>query len=188
LQKLFKQFEEWLQENYKEGINDLNSPITDQEIIELEKGLGFSVAKDLIEILKIHNGQKGNASWLFEGQEFLSSHRILEEWKVWQNLLDSGDFDDNISDEVDSVIKNNWWNSMWVPFTYDGMGNHYCIDMNPTELGDKGQIITVWHDTAERKLLNSSFYLWFESYITKLIAGDFIYSKKYDSIVNKNEV
>ena len=188
MKKQFELFKQWLEVNYKKGLEDLNNPITEEEISILECGLGFALPLDLIEILKIHNGQNRNAGWIFEGQEFLSSHRILDEWKVWKELLDDGDFDDNKSGEVNPEIKDNWWNEKWIPFTYNGCGDHYCLDMDPTNIGKKGQIITMWHDDAKRELLNNSLYSWFQTYVSKLNAGEFIYSEEYDSIIDKNDI
>jgi len=187
LKYLFQKFKEWLEVHYEKGLDHLNNPITDEEINKLHKGLGFEVSEDLIQLLKIHNGQNENSGWLFEGQEFLSSHRILEEWNVWKNIIHNGEVKENISNNVDSTIKNNWCNPMWVPFTYDGSNNHYCIDMNPTKLGKQGQIITMWHNYSERELLNNNLYLWFKSYVEKLSAGHYIYSEDYGAIVEKED-
>ena len=187
MQKLFKEFEDWLKLNYKDGLDDLNPPITKEELTKLKNELGFEIPNELVEMLKIHNGQKGEASYLFEEQEFLSSNRIIDEWKVWKNLLESGDLEDNKSDCFDKEIQNNWWNLKWLPFTYDGCGNHYCIDMNPSEWGEKGQIIEMYHDDSERKLLNNTLYSWFESYISKLKNKEYVYSKDYDEIICNDE-
>lgn len=182
----FNKFKEWLKSNYEAGLNDLNPPATDLELEELSTTLGYTLPKDLVTLLQLHNGQKGNVSWLFEGQEFLSSHRIIDEWKVWQELLDDGGFDDCLS-EPQEGIKNSWWNKKWIPFTYNGCGDHFCIDLDPAERGISGQVITMWHDMAGRELLSFSLESWFNLYIKKLLAGEYIYSDEYGSIINKSD-
>ena len=183
----FKRFEEWLKSNYEEGFEDLNPPATTEEIEELKVTLGFELPNDLIDMLKIHNGQKNDAGWLFDGQEFLSSHNIINQWKVWKNLLDDGSFDGS-SSEPDDGIKNDWWNEKWIPFTYNGAGDHYCIDMDPSQDGTSGQIMTMWHDDDERKLLSSSLSQWFKSYVDGLYSGQYVYTDEYDSIMTKDDI
>lgn len=182
----FEEFEGWLQSNYEEGFRDLNPPATDREIEELESALDVSLPEDFIDLLKVHDGQNGNAGWLLDGQEFLSSHRIIDEWKLWEGALDGGDFEGSSSEPQDG-IKDNWWNKRWVPFTDNGSGDHCCLDLDPAESGTAGQIITMRHDSAERELLSPSLADWFESYVERLLLGDFVYSEEYGAIVSKDD-
>ena len=183
----FEKFKQWLKLNYEEGFEDLNPPATDEEIQSLKIALDFDLPKDLIDILKIHNGQKGDAGYLFDGQEFLSSNRIISEWKVWKDLLDNGSFNGSYS-EPQEGIKNDWWNKKWIPYTHNGSGDHYCIDMDPSENGTSGQIITMWHDDDQRDLLSSSLSEWFKSYVEGLYSGQYIYTDEYESIMNKEDI
>lgn len=183
----FEKFKRWLADNYPEGLDDLNPPATDNEVETLKNGLGFEIPEDLILLLKIHNGQKGDAGGLFDEQEFLSSYRILDEWKVWSDLLDGGEFE-GYSSEPESGIKNSWWNKKWIPITYNGAGDHYCLDVDPSESGTEGQVMTMWHDSADRELLSESLNSWFGSYVLQILSGDYVYSDEYESIVSKDDV
>ena len=71
-----------LKTHCKEGFVALNPPATNQEIDELKNSLGFDVPDNLVELLKIHNGQDREGILLFDAQEFLSAERIIEEWEV----------------------------------------------------------------------------------------------------------
>lgn len=164
--------EQWLhlESNLKRSnpslFEDLAPPATSSEINDLEKKLGVTLPKDFVECLKIHNGQYGHAEGLFSGLEFLSTKRILEEWTIWKGLFDYGDFNDLKSDS-DKGINSKWWDMKWIPFTYNGSGDHLCLDLNPTEEGEIGQIITLWHDNGERKKKASSFSEWFICFTNK---------------------
>jgi cell wall assembly regulator SMI1 len=96
--------------------------------------------------------------------------------------LDAGTFEG-----VQSVralgIQPQWWDAKWIPITYDGAGNHHCLDLNPTAHGASGQIITMWHDMPERELVASSFHSWLAVYIDGLEAGQYVYSAEYAGIV-----
>lgn len=146
---------------------DLAPPATSNEIDDLENQLGLSLPKDFIECLKIHNGQYGNAEGLFSGIEFLSTKRILEEWAIWKDLFDYGDFN-NMKAESDKEISATWWDMKWIPFTYNGNGDHLCLDLNPTKEGKIGQVITLWHDSGERKKKANSFTEWFSCFVKNM--------------------
>jgi cell wall assembly regulator SMI1 len=182
MEELFNKFKNWLIENYEDGFNDLNPPATDDEMSILESSLGLSLPKDFVDCLKVHNGQGNKAGGLFDGAEFLSTSRILDEWKVWKGLLDGGDFD-GCKSEPDKCIKDDWWNQKWIPFTYNGAGDHYCIDTDPASFGVLGQVITMWHDSGERELLANSFLSWFSNYVAAILEGKYAYSDDYGFIV-----
>ena len=182
----FEKFKQWLTLNYSDGLLDLNPPATNEEIEELKNALGVDLPDDFISVLKIHNGQKGDSAWLFDSQEFLSTHRIIEEFNTWKNLLES-ELHGKVSTPDDGV-KSDWWNVNWIPFTSDGCGDNYCIDLSPTANGTKGQIITLWYELSEREIVSKSFSSWFDEYIEQLYSGDLVYSKEYNSIVHKDEL
>ena len=186
MNKQFDKFKQWLSINYSDGLLDLNPPASDDEIKELTKTIGVELPKDFLSVLKIHNGQKGEAAWLFDSQEFLSTHRIIEEFNTWKNLLNT-ELQGKVSTPVDGV-KNDWWNINWIPITSDGCGDHYCLDLSPTSSGRKGQVITLWYDLAEREIVASSFTQWFEDYLEQLYSGELFYSKEHNSIVYKDEI
>ena len=186
MNKEFERFKQWLSLNYSDGLIDLNPPATDYEIEELTKILGVELPNDFLDVLRIHNGQKGESAWLFDSQEFLSTHRIIEEFNTWKNLLNTQL--QGKSSTPDEGVKNDWWNTNWIPFTSDGCGDHYCLDLSPTNIGTKGQIITLWYESSEREIVAPSFSLWFEEYVEQLYSGELIYSEEYNSIVYKDEL
>jgi cell wall assembly regulator SMI1 len=186
MNEIFDKFKKWLTLNYSDGLLDLNPAATDVEIEELIKVIGVDLPDDFISVLKIHNGQKGESAWLFDSLEFLSTHRIIEEFNTWKKLLKS-ELHGKVSTPDDGV-KSDWWNIKWIPFTSDGCGDHYCFDLSPTATGTKGQIITLWFESAEREIVSQSFSLWFEEYVEQLYSGELVYSKEYNSIVHKDEL
>ena len=186
MNKEFERFKQWLSLNYSDGLIDLNPPATDYEIEELTKILGVELPSDFLNVLRTHNGQKGESAWLFDSQEFLSTHRIIDEFNTWKNLLNTQL--QGKSSTPDEGVKNDWWNTNWIPFTSDGCGDHYCLDLSPTNTGTKGQIITLWYESSEREIVAPSFSLWFEEYVEQLYSGELIYSEEYNSIVYKDEL
>ncbi|MEH2143178.1 SMI1/KNR4 family protein [Nostoc sp.] len=81
-----------------------------------------------------------------------------------------------------------WWSPLWIPLTYDGAGNHDCLDLAPAKGGKVGQIIQMWHDEGERELVASSFQNWLEEYATGLESDQYVFSHEYGGIVNTNDI
>lgn len=178
-------FESWLSQHWPDGLKDLGPPATDEEIRILETTLGVSLPRDFVEFLRIHNGQKGSAGGLFDNSEFLSTTAIIEQWKVWKDLLDSGDFD-GYKSEPEAGVRDDWWNSKWIPFTHNGSGDHYCLDLAPSTGGQEGQVITMWHDMGTRALEARSFKHWFAKYVDAVKAGKYVYSEDFGGLVDSD--
>jgi len=176
-------FELWLNEYWPDGLKDLCPPATDDEIVNLETMLGVNLPYDFVVFLRIHNGQKGSAGGLFDNSEFLSTAAIIEQWKVWKDLLDSDDFE-GYKSEPDAGVRDDWWNAKWIPFTHNGSGDHYCLDLAPGTDGQEGQVITMWHDMGTRAVKACSFTHWFAEYVDAVIAGKYVYSEDFGGLVD----
>ncbi len=150
----------------------LNPPAGDHEISDLETRLNVTLPEDFVDFYRVHNGQDEMADNLIYGQELLSMRRIIAEWKIWKELLDKGKLADKANS--DKGVKNEWWNPKWVPFTYDGAGNHYCLDLDPSEDGKVGQVIYLIHDDPKREVIAGSFIDFIKKYIGDLESGKYI--------------
>jgi len=184
---IWTRFENWISKNASHLTSSLNDPATEDQISKLEKTIQEKLPKEYIEFLKLHNGQNRESEGLISTEELLSIERVIEEWVVWKALLEKGDFDGSQS-SPDKGIKSDWWNPKWIPITYDGSGNHFCIDIDPDNGGKKGQIIRMWHDSAEREFIANSFNEWFNNYVTDLEKGKYVYSEDWGGIINKDDL
>ena len=109
---------------------------------------------------------------------------MIDEWEIWKGVME--DEEGALDNQYSSVgVKNNWWNPLWIPITYDGAGNHYCLDLDPAPEGNYGQIIRMWHDNPERTIEANSFKDWVANYATQLKNGQLIYSIEYGGIIYK---
>ena len=183
MKEIWNKYEEWLSANFETGLRDLNPAITDEELEELQSTLNVQLPDDFIGFLKVHNGQSGNTGGIIDATELLSSKRILDEWGCWKGLLDGGEFED-YEEERNNGVKADWWNAKWIPFTYNGAGDHLCLDLDPSDRGNKGQVITMWHDDGEREIKGTNFKAWFASYVDDVIDGKYVYHEDYDGVVS----
>lgn len=157
---LWTKIKEYYEEEDPEGLDDLNPPASDDDIKALENGIGASLPKEFIDCLKIHNGQTGYGGFLFGCYELFSCERILEEWLIWKDLLESGAFEE-FQATPGTGVKDCWWSLGWIPFAGNGGGDHLCLDLTPGEQGRSGQILSFWHDDPSRAVIADSFSDWF---------------------------
>ena len=185
METIWNRIEIWLVANAPEILNNLQPGATDEAIKQAEIFLGIELPEDVKASYRLHNGQDGY-NGLMDGWELLSLERMMDEWKIWKELLDSGDFDDSKSDP-DSPIQADWWNAKWIPLTSNGCGDHHCLDLDPAPGGNVGQIITMWHDWERREIVASRFQNWLEQLAADLESGKYIFSKEDGGLVEVNE-
>jgi len=187
MEELWGKIESWLSEHAPSVSKALNPGATDKQLDIAEAALGVSFPAEFRECYLVHNGTERGGACLFPGGEFLSLERIVEEWSVWKELADEGSFRGEES-EPDRGIHDDWFNVRWIPFTYDGDGNHYCLDLAPSAWGTNGQVITMWHDAPERELIASSFGDYLELVLEKLNSAQYFYSAEHNSIVSVEDM
>jgi cell wall assembly regulator SMI1 len=126
---------------------ELPAGASEAALQKTEEALGVQFPEEFRAAYRLHDG--GGDEGIFAGWELLSLEGIVGQWKIWKELVDSGTFEGTKS-TPDRGVKDDWWNPRWIPFTYDGAGNHHCLDLDPAPGGRVGQIIEMWHDADER--------------------------------------
>ncbi len=184
---IWTRIETWLDTNAPDIRASLSPGASELAIAEAEKALGVTLPEDVKESYRVHDGQVPGGPALMPMGEFLALDRIVEEWKIWKDLFDSGDFKD-FESEPDEGVKKDWWNPAWIPLTYDGAGDHDCLDLDPAKSGKVGQMIEMWHDDGERPITAPSFKAWMEKYADGLEKGDLVVSDEVDGIARKEDV
>ncbi len=174
----------WLQQNAPDIHDELNQGATPQDFCLLEELTGASLPEDFKFFYRIHNGQDSISDTLTEMGELLSIERISDEWRIWKSLLDKNSFE-NSQPQPDEGVQNTWWHPHWIPITYDGAGNHFCMDLAPAPKGTTGQIITMWHDSNERQIVANSFTEWINQFAHDLDAQKYEYSEEAGGIIRK---
>lgn len=187
IKPIWERIEKWLSSNAPTIVESLQPGATNEEIAATEAFLGVTFPPDIKASYLIHDGQLTDGPGLIDGREFLSLERIKDEWQVWKELYDYGTFNDAKADP-EGPIAQYWWNPKWIPITYDGAGNHHCLDLDPAPGGNVGQIIWMWHDNPSRSIEATSFTSWLEAFADELEADVYVYSEEYDGLVNKDDL
>lgn len=188
MDQVWDHIEAWLAANAPAIAAGLNPPASARELADTERFLGVQFPEDVRAGYLRHNGQTQDSPWMLDGWELLCLERIRDEWKVWKDLLDGGDFAGIQSDADGLAVRNDWWSPAWIPLTYSGSGDHHCLDLAPGPQGRPGQIIQMWHDDGARPVVAVSFEAWLSDFADGLEAGEFVLSDEYGGLCHREDV
>lgn len=165
-------------------LDDLNPGATDIDISTLTSGLGRELPESFLESLKIHNGE--NDGWpckvFADCGAYLSTTRILEEWKQRQEIAEEIDGDDledieeQISEGIIDVVgpvNPVMFSSDWVPIMDCNGDVFWAIDFAPRGGAAMGQIIQVDWEGVLWHVVAPSFDMFLENYVKNLESGEF---------------
>jgi cell wall assembly regulator SMI1 len=154
---------------------------TTVQIALSEQAVNCAFPPDLRHLLNLHNGSREYQ--VLPGWELFSADRIVDEWKIWEDLYRTQFKPENYSCEPAGLIKGDeWWRMRWIPFCGDGGGNHLCVDMDPAEGGVIGQVITMWHDDPSRTVVATSLTKYIEMIADEFERGALTWDNERDGV------
>ena len=162
-----------------------NEPVDDIMLNQIEAETGLTLPVEFKNLYKLHNGQGDIGDSLFDLFSLNSAKDILENWDAFKIVEPQCD-QDGIKAEPEEGIKDKWCNSKWIPFASTADGHAICIDYDPAEGGNVGQIITFWYNEGERNLIADSFEEFIISYLKNLEEGIYIYDTERNAVVRKD--
>jgi cell wall assembly regulator SMI1 len=127
----------------------LQPPLTDAQILALEKKYDTKVPAELKILYRWKNGQRqdNHTRSLFGNKTFMS----LEE-----ALLNRDELNDlATSEQVEDQFKiKNWWRVSWIPIFENGGGDYLCYDTEGTFTGKPNQIVDYYHGENYRRVVS----------------------------------
>jgi len=152
--------------------NFLNAPADESTIDGLQAGIGLPLPPDFRALYRKADGQMdsyhikaadpGKVVMPFFGSyDFISLGRVAKQYNLWNGIFtDAGenfsrDFDHCTARNGDPVYAE-YWRPGWLPFSVDGGGNSYAVDLSPAPGGTYGQVILIGPDEDERRVLAPS--------------------------------
>jgi cell wall assembly regulator SMI1 len=164
-------------------LSDLNPGASAEQIRELESALGLTIPDSFRASLAVHNGE--NDGWpckvFADRGAYLSTSRIVDEWKQRQQFGDNEDLEDNadelIEDNIITLIgpvKPKMFLAEWLPILECNGDVFWAIDFSPADGGTIGQVIEVDWESCSWKVVANSFVELLESYVVDLEAGRYV--------------
>ncbi|WP_136604857.1 SMI1/KNR4 family protein [Paenibacillus dokdonensis] len=135
--------------DFKDALNLLPGA-EDEEIASLEVKLGLTLPEEMKSFYKVHNGQ----NWSAGSHSFVRNltltpiAAVMDNWAFLQEEFDP----DDMEKDIESGIKPMLWNAKWIPIAENGAGDYLCLDTDPTEEGNYGQVLYFWHDWGNRSV------------------------------------
>ena len=179
--------EGWLALHAAPMLAELRPPATPRQIAEAETALGVQLPDEVRALYCLHDGNGRNGLGLLGGQSWLSLASVVSEWRVWQQLLEGNTFEGAAS-APDHGVSADWWNPGWIPLTYNGAGDHHCVDLAPVAGGSRGQIIQMWHDSDHRPRVALGLCAWLERLADELESGARVYSEDAGALLLVDEM
>jgi cell wall assembly regulator SMI1 len=156
------------------------APATAQAIAAAEDRIGFALPEDVRASYAVHDGS-GEACILpqsyghgcMNGVALLSLDEVVRDTQMWRGFR----FDESNHSRArpDGPIRRNWWNRRWVPVTWDGGGDHLCLDFDAAPGGVCGQVICFSHETGPVSVVADSWKSYLERVATDLETGRLLF-------------
>lgn len=152
-------------------------------IATAEERIGIALPDDVRATFARHDGSGEAELFLQNAYEMrpigVALHSLEDmacDWERWHGYeCGRADYD---RDRPDGPIRRKWWNSSWVPFTWDGGGDHLCLDFDPAPGGTPGQVICFSHEIGPVNVVAENWRAFFAQCAADLESGRTGYVKR----------
>jgi cell wall assembly regulator SMI1 len=168
---------------------------SENAIEEAEAAMGVAFPDDFRRHFLRHNGSGNNFISPYKigggGQALMSLDHIVRTWRTMIQIGESfekdGEFGTQRESEDDTLgllietedgevletgpIKRNYWNKKWIPFTDNQCGDHIFFDLDPSDLGNVGQIVDWWHEGGVSTFQSTSLQEWLNEVVDAIKNG-----------------
>jgi len=141
----------------------LNHEATEVDFFMLEKALSVIVPNEMKSFYEIHNGQtwKFETECIFRNLTLIPISDIIRAWRFLEDEFNIDNYRD-LELESDEFVKPYFWNPKWIPIAENSGGDYLCLDTDPAEKGDFGQVLYYFHDEGFREVEAKSLYEFIE--------------------------
>jgi cell wall assembly regulator SMI1 len=172
----WEQLREFVEKKTKKGerssVADLNGPALAEDVEAIEKTFKLKLPEDYVAWLALHDGGTNEGGGPFEWAMMslaMSAHAAHRQQSHVKTMAKY-----EIDPDEDDRVKPVFWHKSWFPFADSGGGDYKCLDLAPTKLGLRGQVIDWPHDDNRRTVEAPGFYAWIENLLDKLIGGEYV--------------
>ena len=198
MEKTVKRFLDVILDQATPLIATLNKGVDKSQIAEFEAEMGITLPTEVKQLYQNFNGQKEgeNDSFFLDGMRFIPLEEIKRTQQHWLEQLESVpnwqslhfDKEEAIDMCWDGVLKNQFYNSKWIPFLSNG-ARFMFIDLDPDKEGVVGQIgeIDLVLDSIEDSFMDlhyDSMEDWLEFLTDDIEKGIVYYDNEMHSLID----
>ncbi len=178
LSTIIAEIKEILRPTVSIAVDGLQPPATEDQLNHLEQIVGWPLPEEFRSLYKIHNGENDPIGFVF-GMELLPLTGIESNWKVWTDFADDDDCEFDAASIPSGYVQEKYAHRGWIPFTHDGSGNHFAIDLAPGPRGKVGQVIVFGNDENMKYVVAPDLTAFWQFILDLCRAGNFQFD--YDS-------
>lgn len=174
MKRSFETIAQWLEQNDPDKASPFNPPASDDDITATEQRLGLELPAAVRDLYRLANGQPSDAVSLEGSFVIMSLEEIVdaaaflnEEFPDGINVYAS----DDAVVEADQGIRPFWWSRSWIPIMQNGGGDYLSVDLAPADGGQRGQIISYYHDEMFRSLVARGLDVLLDDLAVRLASG-----------------
>jgi cell wall assembly regulator SMI1 len=149
--RAYARIEAWLGKHAPNFCDALAGPASPADLKVLASLAGGSLPAAVREAYARHDGQAFEAPSLvslFAGYELLPIQMARSEYESMCAAPP------DCSLEAEGPVRGHYWSRGWFPVTLlGGASNYHCLDFDPAPGGTVGQVIEVFHDGGERRVI-----------------------------------
>ena len=161
---------EWLSDNAPKIVEALQEPASQTKIKELESLVGKALPEDFIRLYKTHNGTNPDIFANFAyGMPFISIEKSIEQIKCFDHPND----DNKLSFSDDEIKRNYTFGKLRIPIGDDSGTCLICVDLDPTQNGNYGQVILIDYEKNVGLKLADSVEKYILKFTSDLISGKY---------------
>jgi cell wall assembly regulator SMI1 len=161
VEELIVRLDRWLSENRPDYYARLQPGVTKEVFRDFEAEIGMELPASFRQLYRWRNGQDpAYSASLWENWMFSPLEDVLHFKRLLDGMIGSDFFEDP-----------SWWRRGWVPFLYNGGGDHLCLDLTAEGGGTAGQLITFWHDWDRRVARFASVESWLKALVESMENG-----------------
>lgn len=128
-------------------------------LAEFERSLGLPLPGELRALYAWRDGQDPACEEPLQDERFMGAESVASARAMLEGLREHGEFDET------------WWGPRWIPFLWDGGGDHICVDAGGSFGGRAGQVLSFQHNDGCRLILYPSLRAWLGTFVASLEAG-----------------
>lgn len=163
-----------------EVMKDFQPGATEEEIQAAEAALGIVFPNDVKASYRIHNGRMELGDPEQNIARLCSLREIVDTWERMKKYADGAkeqvpdDWLDGTGQPI--LVRAETWNVKWVPLLNSETGILTCVDLAPSPLGQKGQIIDSNPENGTyHRWLAPNWQAFLSTFADDLEAGEYCY-------------
>lgn len=160
----------WLEREHPERRREFAPGATTEQLAAAQAALGVQLPEEYTRFLALHDGQEPGAP-MVEAASLLPLAEVVRRRAIVSDLFPARA---TIPDaEVDREVRALEWSEGWIPIGVSARGRDLlCVDLDPSEHGQRGQIILVVLDDDVRALVAPGFAELSSRYFAEVQTGE----------------